>query len=109
MSLVGPRPALPREVAEFPPELMARHEVRPGITGLWQVEARDNTSFEAYLRLDLFYVQNWTLTLDLLILLGTVDHIVLRPLFKVLYKREDERIKRAAGVRDVVEDSVAVA
>jgi exopolysaccharide biosynthesis polyprenyl glycosylphosphotransferase len=95
MSLVGPRPALPSEVAEFPEELNARHQVRPGITGLWQVEARDNPSFEAYIRLDLFYVQNWTLTTDLLILLGTVDHIVLRPLIKLMYRREDERRRQA--------------
>ncbi len=79
MSLVGPRPALPAEVAEFPAELQARHLVRPGITGLWQVEARDNPSFAAYRRLDLFYVDNWSLLLDLIILLGTVDHVVLRP------------------------------
>ena len=91
MSLVGPRPALPTEVAEFPAELNARHRVRPGITGLWQVEARDNPSFDAYLRLDLFYVHNWSLPLDLLILLGTLDHIVLRPLVKVMYRGEDER------------------
>ncbi len=89
MSLVGPRPALPKEVAAFPAELNDRHRVRPGITGLWQVEARDNPSFEAYLRLDLFYVKNWSLPLDLLILLATVDHIVLRPLLKVMYRRED--------------------
>ena len=95
MSLVGPRPALPNEVAEFPDELNARHRVRPGITGLWQVEARDNPSFEAYVRLDLFYVQNWSLPLDLLILLGTLDHIVLRPLIKVMYRREDERRRQA--------------
>ena len=69
--------------------------MRPGITGLWQVEARDNPSFEAYVRLDLFYVQNWSLPLDLVILLGTVDHIVLRPLIKRMYRREDER-RRAA-------------
>lgn len=96
MSLVGPRPALAREVAEFPEELNARHRVRPGITGLWQVEARDNPSFEAYLRLDLFYVQNWSLPLDLIILLGTVDHIALRPLVKVMYRREDELRRRTA-------------
>ncbi len=95
MSLVGPRPALPSEVAEFPEELNARHQVRPGITGLWQVEARDNPSFEAYIRLDLFYVQNWTLATDLLILLGTLDHIVLRPLIKLMYRREDERRRQA--------------
>jgi exopolysaccharide biosynthesis polyprenyl glycosylphosphotransferase len=79
MSLVGPRPALPSEVAEFPDELQARHLVRPGITGLWQVEARDNPSFDAYRRLDLFYVDNWSLLLDLVILLGTIDHVVVRP------------------------------
>lgn len=79
MSLVGPRPALPTEVAEFPADLHARHLVRPGITGLWQMEARDNPSFDAYRRLDLFYVENWSLLLDLIILLGTVDHVVLRP------------------------------
>jgi exopolysaccharide biosynthesis polyprenyl glycosylphosphotransferase len=95
MSLVGPRPALPREVAEFPEELNARHQVRPGITGLWQVEARDNPSFDAYMRLDLFYVQNWTLATDLLILLGTLDHIVLRPVIKLMYRREDERRRQA--------------
>ncbi len=106
MSLVGPRPALPKEVAEFPAELNARHDVRPGITGLWQVEARDNPSFEAYIRLDLFYVQNWTLTLDLLILLGTIDHIVLRPLIKLMYRREDER-RRMADL-DVASAAAAV-
>lgn len=82
MSLVGPRPALPKEVAAFPPELLARHDVRPGITGLWQVEARDNPSFEAYRRLDLFYVANYSLVLDLIILLGTVDQILIRPWLK---------------------------
>ena len=61
MSLVGPRPALRQEVAEFPAELHARHLVRPGITGLWQVEARDNPAFDAYQRLDLHYVENWSL------------------------------------------------
>ena len=54
--------------------------MRPGITGLWQVEARDNPSFEAYRRLDLFYVENWSLALDLIILLGTIDQVLLRPI-----------------------------
>ncbi|MET0145118.1 MAG: sugar transferase [Ilumatobacteraceae bacterium] len=79
MSLVGPRPALASEVAEFPEDLNARHLVRPGITGLWQVEARDNPSFEAYRRLDLFYVDNWALTLDLVILISTVEQVLVRP------------------------------
>jgi exopolysaccharide biosynthesis polyprenyl glycosylphosphotransferase len=110
MSLVGPRPALPSEVAEFPVELNARHRVRPGITGLWQVEARDNPSFEAYVRLDLFYVQNWTPALDLIILLGTIDHIVLRPIINALYRGEDDRRKQAASAlgAEQQEDAVAV-
>jgi lipopolysaccharide/colanic/teichoic acid biosynthesis glycosyltransferase len=81
MSLVGPRPALPAEVAEFPIELRERHRVRPGITGLWQVEARDNPSFDAYQRLDLFYVENWSLALDLVVMLGTAEQLLLRPVF----------------------------
>jgi exopolysaccharide biosynthesis polyprenyl glycosylphosphotransferase len=79
MSLIGPRPALRREVDEFPADLHARHRVRPGITGLWQVEARDNPAFGAYHRLDLHYVENWSLTLDLVVLLSTVEHLAMRP------------------------------
>jgi exopolysaccharide biosynthesis polyprenyl glycosylphosphotransferase len=72
MSLVGPRPALPSEVEQFDHELQERISVPPGLTGLWQVEARDNPSFHAYRRLDLFYVDNWSLTMDLAIIAGTV-------------------------------------
>ena len=79
MSLVGPRPALQREVDEFPAELHARHQVRPGITGLWQVEARDNPAFDAYQRLDLFYVANTSLLLDVVVLLATAEQMLLRP------------------------------
>jgi exopolysaccharide biosynthesis polyprenyl glycosylphosphotransferase len=80
MSLVGPRPALPSEVAQFDDELLDRHCVKPGITGLWQVEARDNPSFAAYRRLDLFYVENWSVGLDVVILVATVGSIVARAL-----------------------------
>jgi hypothetical protein len=76
MSLVGPRPALPEEEEAFDEELRDRFEVRPGITGLWQVEARSNAAFNAYRRLDLHYVENWTLSLDLRILLATVEQVV---------------------------------
>jgi exopolysaccharide biosynthesis polyprenyl glycosylphosphotransferase len=76
MSLVGPRPALPEEEEAFDEELRDRFEVRPGITGLWQVEARSNAAFNAYRRLDLHYVENWTLALDLRILLATVEQVV---------------------------------
>jgi exopolysaccharide biosynthesis polyprenyl glycosylphosphotransferase len=78
MSLVGPRPALPAEVAQFDEELLARQRVRPGITGLWQVEARDSASFQAYQRLDLFYVENWSVSLDFAILLATVQSVAAR-------------------------------
>jgi lipopolysaccharide/colanic/teichoic acid biosynthesis glycosyltransferase len=78
MSLVGPRPALPDEVARFDEELLGRTRMRPGITGLWQVEARDNPSFSAYRRLDLFYVDNWSVTLDIVIMLATVEQVIAR-------------------------------
>jgi lipopolysaccharide/colanic/teichoic acid biosynthesis glycosyltransferase len=71
MSLVGPRPALCEEVARFDQEALRRLEVLPGVTGLWQVEARDNPSFHAYRRLDLSYVDNRSTGLDVAILLAT--------------------------------------
>lgn len=80
MSLVGPRPALPREVATFDEGLLERLAVLPGVTGLWQLEARDNPSFRTYRRLDLFYVQNWSLGLDLAILAGTAHAVAARVL-----------------------------
>jgi len=76
MSLVGPRPALPHEVAEFDDELLSRHRVQPGITGLWQVEARDKPDFEIYRRLDLFYVDNWSIGIDLAIMFSTVCSVL---------------------------------
>jgi exopolysaccharide biosynthesis polyprenyl glycosylphosphotransferase len=84
MSLVGPRPALPSEVATFGSELRQRELVPPGITGLWQVEARDNPSFEAYRRLDLFYVENWSIILDLMILMGTVEQLAAKIVMMVV-------------------------
>jgi exopolysaccharide biosynthesis polyprenyl glycosylphosphotransferase len=76
LSLVGPRPALPSEVAEFDHALLDRHGVLPGLTGLWQAEARHNPSFDAYRHLDLFYVENWTVVLDVLILFATVRTVL---------------------------------
>jgi lipopolysaccharide/colanic/teichoic acid biosynthesis glycosyltransferase len=75
LSLVGPRPSLLEETARFDQAYLARLEMRPGITGLWQVEARHNPSFEANRHLDLFYVENWRLALDLAILLGTLHTV----------------------------------
>ena len=76
MSMVGPRPALPREVEGCDDELKARLRVRPGITGMWQVNGRSDSSFEDYQRLDLYYVDNWSLVTDLLILVKTVPAVV---------------------------------
>ena len=78
MSLVGPRFALPKEAAQFDEELQRRTVMRPGITGLWQTEARDNPSFSAYRRLDLLYVDNWSLGLDLVILANTAHAVTVR-------------------------------
>ncbi|MDY7105541.1 MAG: sugar transferase [Actinomycetota bacterium] len=76
MSLVGPRPALPEEVAQWAPELHDRLRVQPGITGMWQVSGRSSCSFEDYTRLDLYYVDNWSLARDLEILLRTVPAVL---------------------------------
>ncbi len=84
MSLVGPRPALPEEVAVFDAELLRRMTMLPGITGLWQVEARDNPSFAAYRRLDLFYIENWSLGLDFAILARTAFCVVGRGAASIL-------------------------
>jgi exopolysaccharide biosynthesis polyprenyl glycosylphosphotransferase len=77
MSLVGPRPSIPHEVAKFAPEHLHRLTVLPGLTGLWQVKARQDSSFGKYISLDMTYVKNWSLWLDVKILLWTVD-VVLR-------------------------------
>jgi exopolysaccharide biosynthesis polyprenyl glycosylphosphotransferase len=76
MSLVGPRPALPREVAEWDDELFERLRVRPGITGMWQVSGRSDTGFAEYQRLDLFYVDNWSILIDIGILARTVPTVL---------------------------------
>jgi len=76
MSLVGPRPALPHETEAWDALLTERLRVKPGITGMWQVNGRSDTSFEDYTRLDLYYVDNWSLLTDLAILLKTVPVVL---------------------------------
>lgn len=71
MSLVGPRPPLPEEVASYGDDVRRRLLVRPGLTGLWQVSGRSDLSWEESVRLDLRYVENWSLMLDLQILWKT--------------------------------------
>jgi exopolysaccharide biosynthesis polyprenyl glycosylphosphotransferase len=76
MSLVGPRPPLPREVAAYEDHTHRRLNVRPGITGLWQVSGRSNLSWEESVRLDLYYVENWSLAGDIIILFRTVKAVL---------------------------------
>ncbi len=71
MSLVGPRPALPRETAQYPDVYRRRLVVKPGMTGLWQINGRAGLSWEESVRLDLRYVENWSLMLDLQIIWKT--------------------------------------
>jgi exopolysaccharide biosynthesis polyprenyl glycosylphosphotransferase len=71
MSLVGPRPPLPREVADYEHDVRRRLLVKPGLTGLWQVSGRSNLSWQDSVRLDLYYVENWSLAGDLVIILRT--------------------------------------
>jgi len=76
MSLVGPRPALPREVALYHQDVHRRLDVRPGLTGLWQVSGRSDLSWDDTVRLDLYYVDNWSLLQDLMILTRTVGAVL---------------------------------
>jgi exopolysaccharide biosynthesis polyprenyl glycosylphosphotransferase len=78
MSLVGPRPALPREVASYDIWHRRRLSVRPGMTGLWQVEARMEPDFDDRAQLDLRYIDQWSLWMDLRIILRTVPAVFLR-------------------------------
>jgi lipopolysaccharide/colanic/teichoic acid biosynthesis glycosyltransferase len=72
MSLVGPRPALPREVESYDLWHRRRLSMKPGITGLWQVSARRSANFDTWAQLDLSYIDRWSLWLDLKILARTV-------------------------------------
>lgn len=73
MSLVGPRPALPDEADKYADHVRRRLVVKPGLTGLWQVNGRSDLSWEESVRLDLRYVENWSFTLDLQILWKTIS------------------------------------
>ncbi|MBO9577927.1 MAG: sugar transferase [Microbacteriaceae bacterium] len=76
MSLVGPRPPLPREVAAYDDHVHRKFLVKPGITGLWQVGGRSQLSWEESVRLDLYYVENWSITGDIVILWRTLKAVV---------------------------------
>jgi lipopolysaccharide/colanic/teichoic acid biosynthesis glycosyltransferase len=78
MSLVGPRPLFVDQVRSDPQGMTGRHEVPAGITGWWQINGRSDVDYERALQLDLFYIENWSIGLDLYILLKTVGAIVTR-------------------------------
>src|SRR5690606_29890574 len=110
LSLVGPRPALPSEVDAFDEELREeRRRMRPGITGLWQVEARNNPSFLAYRHLDLFYVENWSLRLDAVILAATLQVVLVDALSLVIPHRRRARRPVPVPVEPLDHQVLAVA
>jgi lipopolysaccharide/colanic/teichoic acid biosynthesis glycosyltransferase len=79
MSLVGPRPLQVRDVSLFSdPALMRRFSVKPGITGLWQVNGRSDVSFDQWMQFDFLYIDDWSLGLDFRILAKTVGAVVRR-------------------------------
>lgn len=78
MSLVGPRPPLPTEVAQYETDVHRRLLVKPGLTGLWQISGRSDLSWEEAVRLDLHYVENWSLAFDIMIIWKTVFTVLKR-------------------------------
>jgi lipopolysaccharide/colanic/teichoic acid biosynthesis glycosyltransferase len=77
MSLIGPRPPLPEEVTRYEDWQFDRLEAPPGITGLWQVSGRSELSFDQCVRLDLFYIENWSLAYDFYLLAKTIPAVFL--------------------------------
>lgn len=78
MSLVGPRPIVRAEIARYGGNIEYYYEAKPGLTGLWQVSGRNDTSYESRVRLDVWYVRNWTLWHDIAILLKTIPAVFLQ-------------------------------
>ncbi|KXK52977.1 MAG: sugar transferase [Anaerolineae bacterium] len=78
MSLIGPRPPTPDEVAMYKPWHRQRLETMPGITGLWQVSGRSDVPFDEMCLLDIYYIENWSISLDVQILMMTLPRVLLR-------------------------------
>lgn len=76
MSLIGPRPPLPTEVEQYTDIHWRRLDVRPGISGLWQVSGRSDISFEEWVNLDIYYIENWNIALDIKIFLRTIPVVL---------------------------------
>ncbi len=77
MSVIGPRPPLPLEVEEYDEWHRQRFLVKPGMTGLWQVNGRSSLSFDEMVRLDLYYAENWSPWMDVKIMLRTIPAVLL--------------------------------
>ncbi len=90
MSLVGPRPVTQEELARYGEEVTFYLRVKPGITGLWQVSGRNDTTYETRVALDTWYVQNWSVYNDLVILFKTI---------KVVIGRDGSYLTWAVGLR----------
>ena len=78
MSLVGPRPPIVKEVAQYRPWQRKRLSVTPGVTCLWQVTGRNEVKFDEWMKLDMQYIENWSLALDIKILLRTIKAVIER-------------------------------
>ncbi len=97
MSLVGPRPALPEEARRFDDRHHARFRLRPGVSGLWRVESHGDPAAGRYRRLDLFYVENWSIGLDLSILLASVFAVAARGFRLITLSLGRHAVVRAQG------------
>ena len=78
MSLVGPRPPTPSEVELYEARHTRRLQITPGITGWWQVRGRSNIPFDEMCEMDMYYIENWSITMDIEILMLTIPRVVLR-------------------------------
>ena len=78
MSLVGPRPPTPREVTLYEPRHARRLQITPGITGWWQVRGRSNVPFDEMCEMDMYYIDNWSISMDIEILMLTIPRVFLR-------------------------------
>ena len=76
MSLVGPRPLPLRDFAQLEPWHLRRYNVLPGITGLWQISGRSSLTFDDLVRLDFYYIENWSIWLDISILVKTLPAVL---------------------------------
>ena len=78
MSLVGPRPPLPHEASQYGDDVRRRLLVKPGMTGLWQINGRSDLTWDESVRFDLYYVDNWSVAQDILILWRTLAAVIRR-------------------------------